>query len=59
MKIVACVFVVIGVILLIIAGLGKLLGNPHLVLGTEPKSIVALANSALLLGLSANIFTKK
>lgn len=59
MRIIANTLILLGVLLLIISGVGKLLGRPHLVLGLRLISMITLANTAFLIAILIKLTEKK
>jgi hypothetical protein len=59
MKIITNILIILGVLLLIIAGLGKFLGRPHLAQGVRLISLIILANTAFLIAILIKLTEKK
>jgi len=59
MKIVTYTLIIIGLALLAVAIFGKLIGNPHKVLGSSPLAAICLANAVLSIGIICKLFEKK
>jgi len=59
MKIVTYALIIAGIALLAVGIFGKLIGNPHKVLGSSPLAAICLANVALSLGIVCKLFEKK
>jgi len=60
MKILARVFIIIGLLFLCIAGIYRfILGRPFALLGVKTLSLIVLANTALLLAVLIKVCEKK
>jgi hypothetical protein len=59
MKNLANVFTIVGLILLVGAGVGRLVGKPHVFMGVQIISVILLANTALLFAVLAKLSEKK
>ena len=53
------ILIVIGLLLLVAAGVGRIIGRPQTFIGVKVISLIVLANSALLLAILAKLSIKK
>jgi len=53
------VLLAIGVILLLLAAVGRFVGNPYRVLDLKVVTMILLGNTAVLLAVAAKLFEKK
>lgn len=59
MKMLSNILVVIGLVLLVIAVVGKFIGDPHMVIHMRLVTVIVVANTALLLAIITRCTEKK
>lgn len=59
MKMIPGILVVLGLIALVIAAIGRIIGNPHLVMGLTVVGVLLVANTLFTMAILAKLFEKK
>lgn len=59
MKSLTYVLIAVGFLLLVIAVVGRFVGQPHIVMGVAPKTVIEVANSAFAIAILSKLFEKK
>jgi hypothetical protein len=59
MKVLMSFFILTGVVLLLGALIGRLVGNPHIFVGVRVLNLIILSNNAFSLAILIKLFEKK